>query len=114
MSRSYKKPWIKDRAPGERNLAARAIRRIHWSEDIPNGKAYRKFYNPWNISDWTFSVTHPDARCAWNSFIEALYQNDPKGLHKDKEEARLRWVKHCGNRRALRLRYPPADTMIPT
>jgi hypothetical protein len=54
MSRSRRAPWTVDgygtnRKRYAKNQANRAVRR---SEDVPNGKAYRKFYNPWDISDY--------------------------------------------------------------
>lgn len=101
MSRSYKKPWIKDRCKGERNRAARKVRH---STDVPDGKTYRKFFNSWNISDWSFCVRHPDARCSWNSFLHSLYLKNLDWLEEEKAKDRLNYTKRCGNRRALRRR----------
>ena len=58
MSRSYKKSlWIKDRSPFHKKQANRKVRR---SEDVPNGKAYRKFYESYDISDYAFQYDpHP-------------------------------------------------------
>ena len=51
MSRSYKKNLvIKDCNRFAKNQANRFIRRT--AGDIPDGKAYRKFYESWNISDF--------------------------------------------------------------
>ena len=56
MSRSYKKyPCVKDRNPGSKREANKRIRRL--KGDIPDGKWYRKIYNPWDICDWSFSKT---------------------------------------------------------
>jgi hypothetical protein len=50
MSRSYKKHlFLKKNSRFEKNFANRVVRR---SSDIPDGKAYRKFYETWNICDW--------------------------------------------------------------
>ena len=62
MSRSYRKPWAvcsygtrhKQYAKKEAN---RLIRR---TKDVPNGKAYRKFYDPWNICDYKYPVNVTD------------------------------------------------------
>jgi len=57
MSRSYREPWYVD-GYGSRNRKAAAKRfankRVRHAKDMPSGKAYRKFYNPWDISDWKF------------------------------------------------------------
>lgn len=62
MSRSYRKPWVTDGygskwKPYAKNQANRLIRR---NKDVPNGKTYRKFYNPWNICDWKYPVNVKD------------------------------------------------------
>lgn len=48
MSRSYRRPYVKDRNPYAKNQANRAIRR---AREVPCGKVYKKFYNPYNICD---------------------------------------------------------------
>jgi len=53
MSRSYKKtPIAKDHNSGKwgKKQANRRVRRCNQS--IPNGKSYRKLYNPWDIHDY--------------------------------------------------------------
>ncbi len=64
MSRSYRKPIITQSYGGKhrgyaKNQANRLIRR---TKDVPNGKAYRRFYNPWDICDWRMfvNVTDPE------------------------------------------------------
>lgn len=54
MSRSKRKPiWTEGyggkRRPSAKHQANKAVRN---TEDIGNGKAYRKEYNPWNITDY--------------------------------------------------------------
>lgn len=67
MSRSRKKNLvIKDNSSFAKNQANRLIRR---SIDVPDGKAYRRFYNPWNISDWK-SRYDPVPRFRWGSWYE--------------------------------------------
>jgi len=56
MSRSYRKPWVIDSYGSKakkwfKRYASKTIRR---AKDVPNGKAYRKFYDPWNIVDWKY------------------------------------------------------------
>lgn len=66
MARSYKR-GILQYAPDSKgshvrwakSQAARTIRRIPIDEEIPDGKAYRKYYSPWYIHDcWTI-IHHP-------------------------------------------------------
>lgn len=86
MSRSYKRNLVfKGGKHGSRSrkaaktLANRAVRN---TEDISNGKAYRKMFNPWDISDYrmrynpntrtyswggTLRVIHPDPIWKWRS-----------------------------------------------
>jgi hypothetical protein len=54
MSRSYKHVggW-KDRNPWAKRQANRRVRR---TSSIASGKAYRKVFNPWNISDYKFLI----------------------------------------------------------
>jgi len=63
MSRSYRKPWITCGYGSKykqyaKNQANRLIRR---TKDVPDGKAYRRFYNPYNICDykWLANVYYP-------------------------------------------------------
>lgn len=59
MSRSYRRPYIKDGPnPREKRRSARAVRRLPIPTDLDDtstpvhGKAYRKNFNSWNICDW--------------------------------------------------------------
>lgn len=56
MSRSTKKPYYKDHTPGGKRLANKSVRRKGKKdpEETANGKAYRKEYDTWAVSDWTF------------------------------------------------------------
>jgi hypothetical protein len=54
MSRSYREPWITQGYGGQcrkwqKRYANRSVRK---TADVPNGKAYRKYWDPWNICDW--------------------------------------------------------------
>ena len=112
MSRSYKKyPCIKDCSKHGKRFANKRVRR---TKDIPDGKAYRKVYNPWDISDWSFSKT-------WNEYWREQIQdwelrelpyyawsNNPRGYcaawsfrkqpetHWSKQDPRLHEKKHRG------------------
>jgi len=56
MSRSYKKvPGFTDYSRGRTKWAKRqASKKVRHTEDVPNGKGYRKLYNPWDIRDWKY------------------------------------------------------------
>lgn len=58
MSRSYKKhPFCKDRDSGKwgKRHCNKVVRK---SNEVPNGKAYRKLVEPWDyIYDYSFSQT---------------------------------------------------------
>ena len=57
MSRSRRKPYITDGFKGSKRkqynkrLANHVVRK---AEGVPNGKAYRKYVDPWNINDYRY------------------------------------------------------------
>lgn len=53
MSRSYRKPYIKDRDLFMKRYANSVVRN---AKDVPNGKAYRKFMDPYSICDYKFRI----------------------------------------------------------
>lgn len=91
MARSYKAPWVCDRNPMMKNYANRVLRRNRG--EIPSGCWYRKYSDPWSISDWCFENPYPEAD-HW------LYQRWPRDLMGD----RVKWRKQHGNQRAHRPR----------
>ena len=54
MSRSYREPvWTDNYGSSYKKWAKRqASRKIRKSQDVPNGKAHKKFYDSWNICDY--------------------------------------------------------------
>lgn len=61
MSRSYRKPYIKD-GYGSKSKPLRkrrAARRVRKASEVPNGGAYKKFFNPYEICDWSWRVRKP-------------------------------------------------------
>lgn len=64
MSRSYRKPISTDGyGTKHRRLSKTAAnRRVRKASDLPNGKAYRKWYNPWDICDWKSFEWNPPVR----------------------------------------------------
>ena len=67
MSRSYKKhPYITDGSPGTTKEKKRyANKKVRNADDIPNGKAYRKFYESYDIHDWIMRWTWEEAKANW-------------------------------------------------
>ena len=63
MSRSYKKsPVCTDYSRGNTKDQKRfANRRARRAKDVPNGKAYRKYYESWEIHDWICRQTLGEA-----------------------------------------------------
>lgn len=56
MSRSYREPWYVDGYGTKRKkfYKRQASKKVRRAEDVPDGKAYRKFYDPWDITDYRF------------------------------------------------------------
>ena len=56
MSRSYKKhPYTKDGGPTRVRFAKReANKKVRRTGDIPNGKSYRRVFEPWDIHSIMF------------------------------------------------------------
>jgi len=56
MSRSYREPWFVDSygSKSKKFDKRHANRKIRNADDVPNGRAYRKYYDPWNIADYKF------------------------------------------------------------
>jgi hypothetical protein len=58
MSRSYRALWaVAGYGWGGKRLEKRwANRRVRHTADVPNGKAYRKVYESWEITDYRFPL----------------------------------------------------------
>ena len=56
MSRSYRKPCITDTYGSNYRIWAKrqANKKIRRSKNVPDGKAYRKFFESWDINDYKF------------------------------------------------------------
>lgn len=55
MSRSYKKPYVKDKSNKKDGKKA-ANNKVKRTKEIGNGKQYKKVYNSWNICDYKFRI----------------------------------------------------------
>lgn len=54
MSRSYREPWYMD-SYGTRYrkyMKRYSNKKVRKAVDVPDGKAYRKILNPYDITDW--------------------------------------------------------------
>lgn len=70
MSNSFKKTpiWTDNHSPGTRwgkQQANKAVRR--YTDDVQNGKWYRKIYFSWNIHDYRFYQTKQQAIHEWRA-----------------------------------------------
>lgn len=84
MSRSYKKnPIIKDKNKGMKKHANKKVRRN--SLEIPSGKAYRKVFDSYDISDFLFRATESELR-------EQIYQ-DIKRSQNGESVSMSRWIR---------------------
>jgi hypothetical protein len=56
MSRSYRKPWYVDGYGTKRKkfYKRQASKKTRRAGDVPDGKAYRKFFDPWEIADYRY------------------------------------------------------------
>lgn len=69
MSRSYKKhPRCKDSA--NKDMKKFANKKVRHTKNIPNGKAYKKIFESWDISDWNWIWTKQEATEQWLSASE--------------------------------------------
>ena len=66
MSRSYRKSWVTDGYTGSKRkqffkrLANKVVRR---SEEVPNGKAFKKFFDTWSICDYRYYADVTESWC---------------------------------------------------
>lgn len=69
MSRSYKKsPVYTDSSPGTTKEKKKfANKRVRNTEDVPNGGAYKKVHESWDIHDYINRWTWEEAKKFWES-----------------------------------------------
>ena len=70
MSRSYKHtPVYSDYSrKATKYWKNQAVRKVRRSFDVPDGKAYRKFYQSWRIHDYISYFTKEDAIDRYNRY----------------------------------------------
>lgn len=100
MSRSYKKfPSCKDVKSGKsgKKIANHKVRRqMKRGIDIPNGNAYQKVFNSWDIYDYRFYMTEKDVYHRWmkekSDILNGIYPWKSK-YRTTLEEDKLDWFK---------------------
>ena len=66
MSRSYKKHHrVKD--PAGKHMKRYANKKVRRTNNVPNGKAYKKFFESWDISDWNWYWSRSQAIADWET-----------------------------------------------
>lgn len=64
MSRSYKKPYFKDSATQfMKRKASRAVRKKPLEKQPADGGAYKKEFDSWDISDYSFHAPESKKAC---------------------------------------------------
>jgi hypothetical protein len=79
MSRSYRAPWYVDgyKSRGRKKYAKReANHKVRRIQDIPDGKAYKKFFCSWNISDYRY-LYNPEPYISWGVGVVKLIEPEP-------------------------------------
>ena len=75
MSRSYKKHlWIRLKGDSSKEGKRLANKRIRHKTDVPDGRAYRKYYDQWNICDGQYLY---DPRPRWYNWGQEWFYPDP-------------------------------------
>lgn len=74
MSRSYKHHPVYQDQGGKRFSKRYANRVVRRQKEVPGGKAYKKYYESWNISDYCFRTT-------WEEYLQSYWYNKEDGLY---------------------------------
>lgn len=86
MSRSYKKhAGIKD--PANKGMKKFANKKVRHSNDVPNGKSYKKMFESYNISDFSWLYSWNECLATWEKSKKDKYNHI-----KTKEELYRYWV----------------------
>lgn len=83
MSRSYREPWytIGYGSNGRKWAKRYANRVVRNSMDVPNGKAYRKYSESWDICDF---------RWVWDPWVDYWWINGKMEAHEPEPLYRVR------------------------
>ena len=86
MSRSYKKhPIFSDGCADKKTAKRRANKKIRSTNEILDGKQYRKISESWNIADYRFHWTETEARNWYrnNPHLHSQYKNENEYIKKE-------------------------------
>ena len=87
MSRSYKKnPVVKDKGKNEKRFANKKVRR---TKNVPNGGAYKKVYNQYDICDYCW-------RTCWRTTFEEHMRDRWSWYYRVHNEYGWQWIKKYG------------------
>lgn len=77
MSRSYRKPYQVDSygSKAKKYFKRLASKRVRKSKNVPNGKAYIKFNDPYNIVD---SISYDDCKPYFCSYFMEWSEPTPR------------------------------------
>lgn len=89
MSRSYKKhAGVKD--PANKEMKKFANKKVRHSNDVPNGKSYKKMFESYNISDFNWLYSWNECLATWEKSKKDMY--NPYSHIKTKKELYRYWV----------------------
>jgi len=98
MSRSYKKtPVVKDKEGVSKSMVSRIIRRKSKkvNSEIPNGSAYKKYFDSWEIHDQICHWSKEQAIAYYNGMLNSAEDSYIKTDYKDLEDfLKKEWEKH--------------------
>lgn len=79
MSRSYRAPWFIDGYGSKWKVFAanQANRRIRRTKDVPDHKAYKKFYQQYDICDYKYQYDSKPSTYHWGGEIH-YFEADPR------------------------------------
>ena len=81
MSRSYREPWTVDGygTARKRWMKRYANKVVRSAEDVPNGRAYRKIYDTYNICEYRWKWDPRPSVYCWDGEIKVI---DPEPLYR--------------------------------
>lgn len=99
MSKSYRKGMQCCGDKTFKKIFNRRLRRSQKCADIPNGAAYKRYNNSWNIADYRGLTTWEDFK-TWSWVFNKTDGWNPKGLadFNDEKGAYAHWKRHYASK----------------
>ena len=94
MSRSYKK-HNRAKDPAGKDMKKFANKKVRHTKNIPNGKAYKKVFESWDISDYNWIWTKEEAIKEYNSAPDDSWIKE----HYETLEKYLKYWEKCVKRK---------------